>query len=116
MQDAAHKEIFRFHPASIGVYRLSSSLQVRILLSPFRRNLLLRKPPSFGFQHLGSLLQGHIHLSAHGSQAPRQMKVVFGKDAICDHQVIDVVKHQRMLVRILPFLGEKGNGMVTPMS
>jgi hypothetical protein len=42
--------------------------------------------------------------------------VVLRKHIERDHQVIDVVKDQRMFVRVLLLLGEESNGVFAPVA
>jgi len=91
-------------------------LQLRILLPPLLRDLLLCEPPGLPLQHLHALLHRHLHLLAHRNQATRQVLVVLAQQCDGQHEVVDVVEDQRVLIRVLLLLRQERDGMVTPVA
>lgn len=90
--------------------------QSRILLPPLLSNLLLTEPPRLAPQHLHPLLQRHVHLFPYGHQRLSQALVVLGQDGEGDHEVVDVVEDEGMLVGVLLLLLKEGGGVVAPVA
>jgi hypothetical protein len=68
-------------------------LQLRKLLSPLRRNLLLRELPRLASEHLYALFMRKLHLIAHGNQAARNVVVVLPQQVDSEEHVVDVVEN-----------------------
>lgn len=98
-------------------YESARLLQLRKLLPPLRRNLLLAKLARLAPQILRALLDAHLHLHiTDGDQAACEVHVVFGQQAKRDHEVVDVVEDEGLLVGVGGFLGEEGRGVVAPVA
>lgn len=57
-----------------------------------------------------------LHLATDGHQATGDVVIVLPQQVNGEHHVVDVVKHECMLIRVLLLLGQECNWMIAPMS
>lgn len=91
-------------------------LKLRILLAPLLSNLLLAELSCLALQHLDLLFERELHLVTHWYQAACKVLVVFAQQRDSEHEVVDVVEHECMLISVLLLLREEGDRVITPMA
>jgi hypothetical protein len=91
-------------------------LQICILLSPLLGDLLLAELSCLALQHGHPLFMCEVHLRTHGNQAASDVIVVLSQQINRKHHIVDVVEHERMLVRVLLLLRQERDWMIAPMT
>jgi hypothetical protein len=86
------------------------------LLSPLLSNLLLGKLSRLTLQHLYLIVERELHLVSHGYEALRNVLIVLPQQVDREEEVVNVVEHNCVFVRILFLLREEGDGVLAPMA
>lgn len=78
--------------------------------------LLLREPLRVALEQGNAVVHAHIHLVANGHHALGEGGVILHKQPDGDHQVVDIVEDESMLVGVQLLAPQERDGVLAPMT